>query len=70
MSNRDFLRCGGAGTAADTEWTCDKIAAEMELIKLNSGKQPRVVTALMKLKQYLFRSAAKKTVSLMESFQH
>lgn len=50
----EFMRCGGAGTAADTEWTCDKIAAEMELIKLNSGRQPRVVTALMKLKQYLF----------------
>ena len=21
----DNIRCGGAGTAADTEWTCDKV---------------------------------------------
>lgn len=50
----DNMRCGGAGTAADTEWTCDKIAADMELLKLNSGREPRVVAALTKLKQYLF----------------
>ncbi|XP_075250159.1 proteasome subunit beta type-7-like [Convolutriloba macropyga] len=51
----DNIRCGGAGTAADTEWTCDKVAAEMKLVKLNSGnKPPRVLAAMMRLKQYLF----------------
>ncbi|XP_063712334.1 proteasome subunit beta type-7-like [Symsagittifera roscoffensis] len=51
----DNMRCGGAGTAADTEWTCDKVAAEMKLVKLNSGgRDPRVVAAMMRLKQYLF----------------
>jgi len=50
----DNMRCGGAGTAADTEWTTAKVAAEMKLIQLNSGRSPRVLSAMMRLKQYLF----------------
>ena len=50
------IRCCGAGTAADTEFTTALISSNMELHALNSGRTPRVVTAMTMLKQYLFRS--------------
>ncbi|KAF8321234.1 N-terminal nucleophile aminohydrolase [Clavulina sp. PMI_390] len=49
------IRCCGAGTAADTEFTTALISSNMELHALNSGRKPRVVTAMTMLKQYLFR---------------
>lgn len=49
------IRCCGAGTAADTEFTTALISSNMELHALNSGRTPRVVTAMTMLKQYLFR---------------
>jgi len=51
----DNIRCCGAGTAADTEFTTALISSNMELHSLNSGRKPRVVTAMTMLKQYLFR---------------
>ncbi|KAF7973827.1 hypothetical protein HWV62_20424 [Athelia sp. TMB] len=49
------IRCCGAGTAADTEFTTAMISSNMELHSLSSGRKPRVVTAMTMLKQYLFR---------------
>jgi len=49
------IRCCGAGTAADTEFTTALIASNMQLHSLSTGRQPRVVTAMTMLKQMLFR---------------
>ncbi|EKM75669.1 hypothetical protein AGABI1DRAFT_116265 [Agaricus bisporus var. burnettii JB137-S8] len=49
------IRCCGAGTAADTEFTTALISSNMELHALQSGRKPRVVTAMTMLKQTLFR---------------
>lgn len=47
--------CCGAGTAADTEKTTELIASNLELLRLSTGSQSRVVTALTLLKRMLFR---------------
>jgi len=49
------IYCCGAGTAADTEFTTRLISSQLELHALRTGKQARVVTALTRLKQMLFR---------------
>ncbi|KAF8340141.1 20S proteasome subunit [Amanita rubescens] len=49
------IRCCGAGTAADTEFTTALISSNMELHSLSTGRKPRVVTAMTMLKQMLFR---------------
>ncbi|KAM5530558.1 hypothetical protein V8D89_015793 [Ganoderma adspersum] len=51
----DNIRCCGAGTAADTEFTTALISSNMELHALSTGRKPRVVTAMTMLKQMLFR---------------
>jgi 20S proteasome subunit beta 2 len=51
----DNIYCCGAGTAADTEKTTEMIASQLELHRLNTGTQPRVVTAVTLLKRMLFR---------------
>lgn len=47
--------CCGAGTAADTEKTTELIASNLELLRLSTGTQSRVVTALTLLKRMLYR---------------
>ena len=47
--------CCGAGTAADTEYTTKMIASQLELHRLNTGRQVRTKAALRMLRQYLFR---------------
>lgn len=47
--------CCGAGTAADTEKTTEIIASNLELLRLSSGSQSRVITALTLLKRLLYR---------------
>jgi 20S proteasome subunit beta 2 len=47
--------CCGAGTAADTENITGLIASQLELHRLNTGTDPRVVTAKTRLAQRLFR---------------
>ncbi|CAM9245315.1 unnamed protein product, partial [Ectocarpus fasciculatus] len=47
--------CCGAGTAADTEKTTELIASNLELLRLSSGSQSRVVTSLTLLKRLLYR---------------
>jgi len=47
--------CCGAGTAADTENITNLISSQLELHRLATGKKPRVITALTRLKQRLFQ---------------
>jgi 20S proteasome subunit beta 2 len=47
--------CCGAGTAADTEKTTELIASNLELLRLNTGSNSRVVTALTMLKRMLYQ---------------
>jgi 20S proteasome subunit beta 2 len=47
--------CCGAGTAADTEKTTELIASNLELLRLSTGTQSRVVTALTRLKRLLYK---------------
>lgn len=49
------IYCCGAGTAADTEMTTQKISSNLELHRLSTGREVRVVTANRMLKQMLFR---------------
>ena len=47
--------CCGAGTAADTEKTTDLISSNLELLRLSTGTQSRVVTALTLVKRMLYK---------------
>lgn len=47
--------CCGAGTAADTEKTTEMIASQLELLRLTTRTESRVVTACTMLKRLLFR---------------
>ncbi|KAK9765670.1 proteasome core particle subunit beta 2 [Basidiobolus ranarum] len=47
--------CCGAGTAADTEFTTALISSQLELHRLSTGREARVVTAMTMLKQMLFK---------------
>ncbi|KAL3897839.1 MAG: hypothetical protein SGCHY_003141 [Lobulomycetales sp.] len=49
------MYCCGAGTAADTEFTTNLISSKLELHRLATGRQARVVSAMTMLKQMLFR---------------
>ena len=51
----DNIWCCGAGTSADTENTTMIISSQLELHRMATGKQPRVVTACTMLKRMLFR---------------
>ncbi|KAI8054425.1 proteasome subunit [Syncephalis plumigaleata] len=45
------MYCCGAGTAADTEFTTALISSQLELHRLTTGRESRVVTAMTMLKQ-------------------
>jgi 20S proteasome subunit beta 2 len=47
--------CCGAGTSADTENVTGLVSSQLELHRLATGHEPRVVTALTRLKQHLFK---------------
>ncbi|CAM9449015.1 unnamed protein product [Phaeothamnion confervicola] len=50
------IYCCGAGTAADTEQTCDNISGQqLDLLRLSTGTESRVITACTMLKRMLFR---------------
>lgn len=49
------IHCCGAGTAADTEATCKSIESQLELLRLNTGREVPVVAANRLLKQMLYR---------------
>ncbi|XP_075212726.1 proteasome beta2 subunit [Lycorma delicatula] len=49
------IYCCGAGTAADTEVTTRMISSQLELHRLNTGREVPVITANRMLKQMLYR---------------
>lgn len=49
------MYCAGAGTAADTEQVTRMISSQLTLLRLQTGRQSRVVSALTMLKRMLFR---------------
>jgi len=49
------MYCCGAGTAADLEMTTQLMASQLELHRLNTGRQVPLVAANRMLKQMLFR---------------
>ncbi|CAG8510422.1 7602_t:CDS:10, partial [Scutellospora calospora] len=49
------MYCGGAGTAADLEFTTALISSQLELHRLSTGREARVQTAVIMAKQKLFR---------------
>eukprot|EP00461_Guttulinopsis_vulgaris_P004838 UN04840 len=51
----DYIWCCGAGTAADTENTTMLISSQLELLRLQTNREPRVVTAMTRLKHFLFK---------------
>jgi len=50
-----YIWCCGAGTSADTENVTGLIQSQLELHRLATGREPRVITALTRLKQHLFK---------------
>lgn len=49
------MYCCGAGTAADTEKTTELVAGQLELLRLDTHTESRVVTAMTHLKRMLYR---------------
>lgn len=49
------IYCCGAGTAADTENVTDLISSQLAFLRLQTGRQSRVVTAMTMLKRRLFQ---------------
>merc|ERR1712087_894470 len=49
------MYCCGAGTAADTEMMTKMISSSLELLRMNTHSQSRVVTACTLLKRRLFQ---------------
>jgi len=49
------IYCCGAGTAADTENTTGLISSQLELHRLRTGAESRVITAMTMLKRMLFK---------------
>ncbi len=49
------IYCCGAGTAADTEMTTAMIASQLELLRLRTGTESRVVTCMTMLKRMLYK---------------
>jgi len=50
----DNIYCCGSGTSADCDQVTTMTSHNMELHKLNTGRQPRVTTACRQLAQHLF----------------
>jgi len=51
----NYIYCCGAGTSADTENVTDLVRSSLELHRLEMGTEPRVITAMTRLKQRLFQ---------------
>jgi 20S proteasome subunit beta 2 len=49
------IYCCGAGTAADTEMTTAKIASDLELLRMSTGTESRVVACMTMLKRMLYK---------------
>ena len=53
------MYCCGAGTAADTEMSTALISSKLELHRLQTGREARVITGVTMLKQMLFKYQGK-----------
>jgi 20S proteasome subunit beta 2 len=49
------IYCAGAGTAADTQHVNRQVSHELALMRLNTGRQSRVITAITRLCEKLFK---------------
>jgi 20S proteasome subunit beta 2 len=49
------IYCAGAGTAADTQHVNRQISQELALLRLNTGRESRIVTAVTRLSDHLFK---------------
>ncbi|GMI59514.1 hypothetical protein ScalyP_jg8036 [Parmales sp. scaly parma] len=61
----DNIWCCGAGTAADTEKTTELISSQLELLRMDTGSQSRVVTACTLLKRMLFNNQGQISAALV-----
>lgn len=59
------IYCCGAGTAADTEKTTELIASNLELLRLSTNTQSRVVTALTLTKRMLYKYQGQVSAALV-----
>jgi 20S proteasome subunit beta 2 len=59
------MYCCGAGTAADTEKTTELISSKLELLRMETHSQSRVVTACTLLKRMLFRYQGQVSAALV-----
>jgi len=59
------IYCCGAGTAADTENVTNVIASSLELHRLRTGRQSRIVNACRSLKQHLFKYQGQVSAALV-----
>jgi|GEM_PF-136779 len=59
------IYCCGAGTAADTEATTQQISSQLELLRLNTKRESRVVTAMTMLKRHLFNYQGQVSAALV-----
>lgn len=61
----DNIWCCGAGTSADTEAVTGLIQSQLEIQRLDTGRTPRVKSALTRLKQRLFKYQGQVSAALV-----
>lgn len=59
------IYCCGAGTAADTEMTTALISSQLELLRLRTGTESRVVTCMTMLKRMLYKYQGQVSAALV-----
>jgi 20S proteasome subunit beta 2 len=59
------MYCCGAGTAADTEMITQLISSQLELLRMNTHSQSRVITACTLLKRRLFQHQGQISAALV-----
>ena len=59
------IYCCGAGTAADTEMTTALISSQLELLRMRTGTQSRVVTCMTILKRFLYKHQGQISAALV-----
>jgi 20S proteasome subunit beta 2 len=59
------IYCCGAGTAADTEMTTALIASQLELLRMRTGSDSRVVTCMTMLKRMLYKYQGQVSAALV-----
>ena len=59
------IYCCGAGTAADTEMTTALISSQLELLRMRTGTESRVVTCMTMLKRMLYKYQGQVSAALV-----